>query len=112
MLTPQQHLENLIDSIKTADDWYDEDHPVVFATEKQVKAINIAMQKIVKGIKRADRIALLAKLCGRKLCFFASSKDMTTAGANALIGAIYGEAENLQSAPMDQERGRRHSLCL
>ena len=60
MLTPQQRLENLIDSIKTADEWYDdEDHPIVFATEKQVKAINIALQKDRQGHQetQSDRLA-------------------------------------------------------
>jgi len=102
MLTPFQRLDNLIESIKTADDYYDDDHPLMFATERQVSAINIALHKIIKRIKKPDRIDLLALLAGRKKCFFSSSRDYTLAGANALISSLYGEAIDLKTADMDQ----------
>ena len=101
MLTPQELLQNLIDCIATADQFGDDDSQTIFATERQVKAVNIAIQKIIPGIKKAARIHLIAIISGRNPDLFRSSRDLTLQGANAILHSIYGDAEDLSVAEMN-----------
>jgi hypothetical protein len=95
MLTPNDLLENLRDSVHNAALRYEDgDIVLIFATPKQVQAINIALGKIVpETIKdRALRITLLADIAGRSTRTFRSSKDLTLPEASALIDRLYNTA--------------------
>jgi hypothetical protein len=112
MLTPNDLLENLRDSVKNAALRYaDGDIVMIFATQRQVQAINIALGKLVpETIKdRALRITLLADIAGRSTRTFRSSKDLTLSEASALIDRLYDTETRAQHTwaekrPEDGER--------
>ena len=108
MMSNTDKLENLRDSIINARLKYeDEDTDLRFARPKQVQAINIALRQIVpEAKKRAQRIALLASVCGREPRYFRSSKDLLFEEASALIDRLYetdGAEESLSTAHLRPE---------
>ena len=72
-----------------------------------MQAINIALREIVpEAKKRAQRIALLASICGREPRYFRSSKDLLFEEASALIDRLYetdGAEESLATARLRPE---------
>ena len=108
MMSNTDKLANLRDSIINARLKYeDEDTDLRFARPKQVQAINIALREIVpEAKKRAQRIALLASICGREPRYFRSSKDLLFEEASALIDRLYetdGTEESLAAARLRPE---------
>jgi hypothetical protein len=89
VLTDQEAFQSLKDSIASAENHY-LDNDIRFASEMQVMGINIALRKIVPGLGHDERIETLRLLFGRSKGVFASSKDMTAAGAMALRDRLYG----------------------
>ncbi len=87
-LTPAEALKSVQDSIASAESIY-EGRDTVFATERQVDGIRLAMERIIPGIARGDRLATLQVLFKREGRVY-SSHDMTLAGASALRERLYG----------------------
>lgn len=90
--TPAEALRSLQDSIRSAESIYDHGESLVFATERQVVGLNIAIEKILEEFHpgREDRIGTLRILFNRLPGRFHSSRDMTFAGARALRDRLYG----------------------
>jgi len=90
---PAEALTSVQDSIRSAESVYSiYEDGIVFATEKQVMGINIAIERILKahGIGRNDRVETLRILFSRQPGRFTSSKHMTMKGAGALRDRLYG----------------------
>jgi hypothetical protein len=102
-LTPEENLQSLIDSIRSAESIYDE-QTTTFASDKLVLCINIALRKICPGVGNYERHETLRVLFGRKPGLFNSSKDMTMAGALALRDRIYGAGTYVDKyAPLNSD---------
>ena len=112
-LSPDECLQSLRDSIRSAENRFADEIPV-FATEAQCTAINIAISEIFPGIARLDRINTLRLIFGRKEGCFNSSKDMTLIGASALIERLYGGQHPGKDIPRqtDAVTGIRRAYCL
>lgn len=88
-LTATEALLSVQRSIASAESVY-ERRNTVSATERQVAGINIAIERIIPGIARLDRVNTLRILFRRDEGYFNSSNDMTLAGASALRDRLYG----------------------